>query len=92
MNFLYNKDTKGKVDFDFFKDFVGKFDASLNQIKMLKILRMCMHNLSDDEKLKELENLERSGKVSDQSKLIVQAMKGIVYTEKDIGRCLPIME
>lgn len=52
MKFLYNKETKGKIDFDFFRDFVGKFDASLNQIKMLKILRMCMHNLSSNLVLK----------------------------------------
>lgn len=46
MKFLYTRETKGKVDYDFFRDFVGKFDASLDQIKMIKILRMCMHNLT----------------------------------------------
>lgn len=46
---------------------------------------------ADAEKLTILENLEKSGKVSDQSKSIVQAMKGIVYTEEDISKCLPIM-
>lgn len=46
MKFLYERETKGKVDYDFFKEFVGKFDASLDQIKMIKILRMCMHNLT----------------------------------------------
>jgi hypothetical protein len=39
-----------------------------------------------------LTNVEKSGKVTDQSKLIVQAMQGIVYTDLDISKCLPIME
>lgn len=99
MKFLYARETKGKIDYDFFKDFVGKFDASLDQIKMIKILRMCMHNLSstvctyvDAEKLEVLTTLDKSGKVTEQSKLIVQAMMGIVYTDMDIGKCLPILE
>jgi len=91
MKFLYTRETKGKVDYDFFRDFVGKFDASLDQIKMIKILRMCMHNLTNQEKLDVLTTVDKSGKVSEQSKLIVSAMVGIVYTDLDISKCLPIM-
>ena len=92
MKFLYTRETKGKIDYDFFREFVGKFDASLDQIKMIKILRMCMHNLSNQEKMEVLIALDKSGKVSEQSKLIVQAMVGIVNTDLDISKCLPVMD
>lgn len=49
LRFLYDKQTKNRVDFDFYDKFVKSFQWNLDNIKLLKIVRMCIHNLSSTE-------------------------------------------
>lgn len=39
LNFLFDSKVKGKVEFDFYTDFVKKFQKNIDQIKLLKIIR-----------------------------------------------------
>lgn len=71
LEFLYNKDTKNRVDFDFYEKFVKNFQESLDNIKLLKIVRMCIHNLEGEKQLAFLKEFEKTARLSDQAKLIV---------------------
>jgi len=46
LNFLFHVQIKGKVEFDFYTDFVKKFQKNIDQIKLLKIIKEVITNLT----------------------------------------------
>ncbi len=39
LSFLFNHQIKGRVGFDFYTDFVKRFQKNIDQIKLLKIIK-----------------------------------------------------
>ncbi len=39
LSFLFNPQIKGRVEFDFYTEFVKKFQKKIDQIKLLKIIK-----------------------------------------------------
>lgn len=45
LKFVFQNDVKGKLSFNFYTDFVKKFDRNIDQINHLKILKECLVNV-----------------------------------------------
>ncbi len=45
LTFLFNPQIKGKVGFDFYTEFVKKFQKNIDQIKLLKIIKEVITSL-----------------------------------------------
>jgi hypothetical protein len=45
LSFLFSSQIKGKVGFDFYLDFVRKFQKNIDPIKLLKIIKEVIVNM-----------------------------------------------
>ena len=71
----------GKVGFDFYTDFVKKFDRNIDQITHLKILNECLANVKAEQAIDFLEKYEEKDAVTDECKNIVAAFRANYYVK-----------
>jgi len=58
LKFIFHPKVKGKVTFEFYTDFVKRFQTNIDAINLLKIVKESINNLSNEKKIEFLNNFE----------------------------------